>query len=715
MIFSSFYLYVHNSKLSKKRMYAQLEFIHDVDDAKLEVMSSKVWCDFERPIVAVPLQYSLKLQDSLSNGFLLFTRGAVYIFKSKFIGQPELVHKFSLLNVRRFNLRPQNLVFEFVNNSTITFKTDDVAPIAKAMLTVLYEATYGATKYITLPQVQKDISFPDITITERPKDALKWRALFLAHYYDIKGEQLFTLDYFDKWEDKQKPAIMLGPSLHPGNFAAAYGHAVGWEAKIETVIFQSFAPTKYAYFIQALLQNSININRIVYTDYKPKKLPIFNFRCPRTEVKRWCFLRSCADVILLWADETKNLPSSISELCILSCNFTPEQFSKFVSFVQNNQPLNTMRTFDFAKSNIVNVFPYKEIQRFCLVTSNLESISFRSMDVDATRLFRAICKSKSPIKIIHLNHLQFRSSFKQDEVTLPSTIIHLDVSNCAFTSSSLTSLFKFITLNQQPIPFIFEASNLNIKPECYQALSELRFDQCMPNISEFDWSYNNCPSEQSRYLFAFIFTQNRLRLLSLNGITTDNPTTFMQYIIQLAQPLNLAGLDIADTAGKFPPQLFAQFIQALANVTSLKRLNVKNSESGDQGLAALDLVIKSVTGLNEVLADGFKPANPSAICAIWNDIASLPELKSVDLPSDDMRGLGMQMHRLDQQTLKAFTTLKALPRPSTVEQRDEATLIQIRSNQHPDFTGAIFGKASTVELDKHEEVHIDEQKVLADE
>lgn len=696
-------------------MYAQLEFIHDVDDSKLELMSSKVWCDFERPIVAVPLQYSLKLQDNLSNGFLMFTRGAAYIFKSKFIGQPELVFKFSLLNVRRLNLRPQNLVFEFVNNSTVTLKTDDVAPIAKAMLTVLYEATYGVTKNIVLPQVQKDISFPDIAVNERPKDALKWRALFLAHYYDIKGEQLFTLDYFDKWEDKQKPAIMLGPSLHPGNFASAYGHAIAWETKIETVVFQSFAPTKYAYFIQALLQNSITIQQIIYTDYKPKKLPNFNFSCPKTEVRKWGFLRSCADVILLWAEETRNLPSGLTDLQIINCNFTPEQFSKFVGLVQNSHTLNAMRNFEFSKSSIVNNFPFNEIQRLCLVTSNLETISLRSIDADGTRLLRAICKSNSRIKIVHVNHLQFRSSFKQDEVKLPTTLIHLDVSYSAFTPSSLSSLFKFITLDQHAIPFIFDASNLVIKPECYQALSELQYDQCMPNISEFDWSYNNCPSEQTRFLFAFIFTQKRLRLLSLNGITTDNPTTFMQYVIQLAQPLNLTGLDIADTAGKFPPQLFAQFIQALANVKSLKRLNVKNSESGDQGLAALDLVIKSATGLNEIVADGFKPANPSAICAIWNDIASLPELKSTDLPSDDMRNLGMQMHRLDQQTLKAFSTLKALPRPSTVEQRDEAILIQIRSNQQPDCSGTIFSRAASVELDKHDEEHIDEQKVLADE
>lgn len=694
-------------------MYAQLECIHDIDSTKLETMSSKVWCDLEAPIVAVPVQYSLKLQDSLSNGFLMFTRGAVYIFKSKFIGQPELVHKFSLLNVRVFNLRPQTIVFEFINNSTITLKTDDVAPIAKAMLTVLYESTYGVTKYITLPTVRKEISFPDITVNERPKDALKWRALFLAHYYDIKGEQLFTLDYFDKWEDKQKPTIMLGPSLHPGNFASAYGHAVAWETKIDTVVFQSFAPTKYASFIQALLQNSINIERIIYTDYKPKKLPTYSFRVGKTEVKKWCFLRSCADVVLLFAEEAKNLPVGLTDLSILNCSFTPEQFSSFVDSVQCSRALSSMLHFDFAKSNIDN-FPFHDVTRFCSMTANLESVTFRVLDADGTRLFRAICKSQSRIKVIHLNHLQFRSNFKQDEVILPTTVIHVDVSNSAFTPTSLSSLFQFITKNAHTIPFIFDASNLVIKPECYQALSELRFDQCMPNICEFDWSYNNCPSEQTRFLFAFIFTQNRLRQLSLNGITTDNPTQFLQYIIQLAQPLNLAGLDIADTAGKFPPQLFAQFIQALAGVKSLKRLNVSHSEAGDQGLAALDMAIKGANGLNEIVADGFKPANPSAICAVWNDIASLPELKSADLPTEDMRNLGMQMHRLDQQTLKAFTTLKALPRPSTIEQRDEIVLIQIRANQQPDCTGTIFARAASIQLNKHND-HIDEQKVMADE
>ena len=292
-------------------MYHQIECIHDIDDSKVEAMCTKVWCDYERPIVAVPLEFTLSDRDSSTNGYLLFTRGAAYLFKAKFLtNQPDFVHKFHMLHVKALTIRKQSLIFEF-DTTRITLKTDDAIAIATAMLTVLYESTYGVPN-IQLPAIRKEAVFPDVIVNERPKNALKWRALFLAHYYDIKGEQLYTLDYFDKWEDKQKPIIILGPSLHPGNFASAYGHAVAWETKLDSVAFQSFAPTKYSSMIESLLLNACTITRVAYTDYKPKKLPIFNMHVPKTSVKLWWFLRCCADLILLWAEESRNLPVGLT-------------------------------------------------------------------------------------------------------------------------------------------------------------------------------------------------------------------------------------------------------------------------------------------------------------------------------------------------------------------------------------------------------------------
>ncbi|OHT16835.1 hypothetical protein TRFO_12923 [Tritrichomonas foetus] len=684
-------------------MYPSIEFIHDVDDTKLESMASKVWCDLERPIVAVPLEFKLKDRDSFTNGFLMFTRGASYLFKSKIFGHPEFIQKFHLLDVRCMILRHETLVFEF-DNHAITLKTEDVAPIATAMLTVLYEATYGI-QGIHLLNVRKEIAFSDVVVNERPKSALKWRALFLAHFYDIKGEQLYTVDYFDKWEDKQKSIIIIGPSLHPGNFAEAYGHAIAWEPKIDSVAFQSFAPTKYSRLIECLLQNAHHIHRIAYTDYKAKKLPQFNFHVSQTSVKVWWFIRSCAELVLSWAQESRHLPPGLTDILIANSHFTSDQFSELVNLIHQSEPASHMTHFEFSRTNIHN-FPFNDITKLCSFSKNLEMITIRGIDVDGSHLFRAICKAQSPIKIVHLTHLQWRTQLKGDDLRLPPTLLHIDVSYSAFTQQSLKSLFVELTRYPQQIPFVLQASTLMIKPICYAGLSEIQFDLCQPNICEFDFSGNTCPAEQTRFLFAFLFTQRRLRLLSLNNINTDNPTIFMQYIIQLAQPLNLSGLDLAC---KFPAQLYAQFLQALVNVKSLRHLCVSNSESGDQGLAALDMLIKGLPNLTELIADGFKPQNPAAICAVWNDISLLPSLKACDLPSDDMRNLGMQPHRLDQQTQKAFAVLKGKSKPSTIPHRVEVTLMDIRANRPPEFSPEIFERAAALVFKERDQENDDNQ------
>ena len=668
-------------------MLGSIECIHDVDDSKFESMASKTWCDLETPVVLVPLEYKLRDRDSFSNGYFMVTRGAAYIFKSRFLGQPELLQKFHMLNMSRIVIDNQALVFSLRENQ-ITIKTEDTKQIALAMLTILYEAVYGVTN-IQLPDIQSHVSLPPIEVTERPKSALKWRALFLSHYYNVKGEQLYTLDYFDKWEAKQKNVMVIGPSLHPGNFAEAYGHAIAWETKADSVAFQSFASTKFHLLIHALLLNAQTIGRIAFTDYKPKKLPVFNFSVSHTNVKVWWFLRCCSEIILSWAQESRNLPLGLTDVVISNCKITANQFSQIVNLFEQSNAVSNMTHFEFSRMDIPD-FPFSSVTKLCSFATNLEMITARGLDVDASQFFKAICQAQSPIKIIHLTHMQYRSPINPQDTLLPPTILNITVSSSAFTSQSLCSLLVTLTCRPQQIPFVFQASNLLIKQQCYIGIGQMNFDICQPNILEIDWSGNDCPAEASRSLFAFLFTQKRLRLLNFNNVKTDNPTQFMQYIIQLAQPLNLLGLDLSC---KFPPQLYAQFLQALVSVPSLRHLDVSNSESGDQGLAALDQLIKGLPNLVELTADGFRPQNPAAICAVWNDISLVPTLKASDLPVEDMRNLGMQPHRLDQQTQKAFAILKNKSKPSTTPHRVEVALMDIRAKRQPDFSPDVFEKA----------------------
>lgn len=662
-----------------------------VDDSKLEALQSKCWCDLELPIVAIPMEYKLKFKDSFTNGFLMVTRGALYVFKSKVFGAPDFVIKYHLLDVRKMRLKTSSVIMEYDDFET-EFKSHDIIQAVTAMLTILYEATFGLKSIIIL-SFSSEIPYTVPIIQQRPKYALKWRALFLAHFYDIKGDQLYTLDYFDKWEDKLTNMIVLGPSFHPGNFAAAYGHALAWESMLDTIVLQGFAPSKFPRMLDALCENASKINRIAFTDYKPKRLPIFNLRnIARTSITKWWFMRSCGKVITDFTEHAVGLPPTMTDFLISSAQLQPDQFTTMVDNFTKSEALKGITHFEFSRTQI-KPFPFKDLTRLLKTCNRLETITMRGLEVDATHITKAICQAQSSLKIIHITHMQFRTPLEPAKYTLPSQLVHFDVSSCAFTPASFKSLFQFLTCQPVQIPFILQCQNLVVKPAVYRALSEMDFEACHPTLCEFDFSGNQIPNEPSNYFFAFLFTQKRLRLLTINDIVPEDPTQFMKYVMQLLASLPLSGLDFS---GKLPPILVTQFIQALATAPHLRRLGVRNSKSGDQGIAALDGLIRQLPQLNELVADGFGPQTPSALAALWKTVSLHPAIQACDLPTEDLRSLGLTIKKLDQGTQEAFTILHAKARASTTSQRVEFTIASLRENLEIPMTADIFSQTSTM-------------------
>ena len=94
--------------------------------------------------------------------------------------------------------------------------------------------------------------------------------------------------YFDAFEEKPKEMLVLGPRFHPGNFAAPFGHTIVWDKILDTVVFQSFNPSKFPRFYNALMINARKIDRIAFTDYKESRLPAFNMeKIERTSVRKY--------------------------------------------------------------------------------------------------------------------------------------------------------------------------------------------------------------------------------------------------------------------------------------------------------------------------------------------------------------------------------------------------------------------------------------------
>jgi hypothetical protein len=322
---------------------------------------------------------------------------------------------------------------------------------------------------------------------------------------------------------------------------------------------------------------------------------------------------------------------------------------------------------------------------------DLDTVIFRDMDMDAAPLLAAICKANTRLRVLQLSQMKFSTEVDAD-CDLPGSVIHVNLSNNAMAIISVVSLLRLMTKRQRTIPIIVDMSRLVHQTQLYQALQELPFDQCYPNIVELNWSNNHITGDP-KFFFAFLFTQKRLRLLSVKPIVVEDPVLFMRYLMRFGLCLPLPGLDFSLADAKNNAE-FVQFLMALRVWPALRRLNVAGSRSGELGMGALNDVIQELTRLNELGADGFAPKSPEAIAVLWSTIELHPGLRACDLPMEDMKTAAVTVNSLDQAFGESLAALRGKPRLPSLEQRVEYTLKTVRDNGQPDFTAEIFQGAA---------------------
>ncbi|KAK8866579.1 hypothetical protein M9Y10_009543 [Tritrichomonas musculus] len=677
-----------------------------IDPNKLRSLQQFCWCPFETAIVATPCEFNKKGKKGLRNGILMFTRGSIYLFKtkklSKEIKEPILRH---LLDARVFTVTPKDILIEY-DDYTLQIKAEQTVKIAVPMIYVLRSSTFGLTSLQTMKIIGQGVTLPDVTIPNRPVDALKWRALFLAHFYNIRGMQLYTMDYFEKYEAKKTNLILIGPSLHPGNFAAAFGHAIAWESLIKIVYFQAFAPTKFTMFFDSLVENAVNIKRIVFTDYHNKqRLPEFSgLKISHSSVSHYNFYRILLPVVLNFFEKEKNLPQ-IQKLSIHKIEeIDADGFNRFADLAETNRTLqDTLRYFEFGRTRIEN-FP---VQRFTTMINSfdkLECFTASFLNIDLTYMMKAICDSHIPIRVVHINYMTSNGNFASstEKIVLPKSLIHLDLSFCNFSSDSLASFFKLLSTSQFDNPIILQLIKLTFDPEFYSKLrNTVDLSSCISNICEFDFSGNNIQTEASVSLFAYLFAQQNLRLVCFNKMECDDPVGFLKNVLTLISNKRLPGIEVS---GNFDPVTMTQFISAIPSndVSFLRHVGFKNAKAGSQGLGALNSLLLAANGIVELLADGFAPEQP-ALEAFWKTVASHPSIAATDFPQDDLKNLGFASANASINVSSTLPpSLKTILKPihddkarvATVAKKDEIALSNLRKGKPVDTTANLFLESS---------------------
>jgi hypothetical protein len=671
-----------------------------VDDPKLQLLLKSCWSDYEEPLIYCSLGYRFKDRDSWKHGLLLVTRGAVYLFKSKVFSGIKFLTKFHLLRVATLQVGPSTLSLHFQDDSAVHFKLEQPARIAYKLNYLIHEMLYGVEHHIPM-RIDSTVPIEPVTLSSRLQFALKWRAIFLAHYYNIPGEQLHTVTYFDRWEIASSEPLNIGATFHPGNFAVAFGHAIGWEVALTTVWFQHFVPSKFADLLNSIIEHAETIKTIIFSDYTKKKFPRFKPRSvTRSPIANYRFRRAPIEMVHNFLDSARTGPP-IQSITLHKVASDPAGFTHCVDLLlePQNAAARHLRKFIFAKMHVPDLST-TDFHRIVNNFEGLQEITVSNCIGDAEHYLRAIMSGPSSLRVINLTKMTFKSVPEPHKITFPRQLLAVRVSYSTFQPEAFGLFLKLMTEQQVAYPFRLEMSSLVLSSEAWGALGNVSFSDGFPNVSEFEFSDNSVPAQNSPALFAFLAGQTRLRLLTLQNMKAADPIAFLRAVLALVKSQNLAGLDIS---GEFETVTFSQFLRALGD-SRLRRLIVTSSNSGVAGMEVLTSLISSLPELNEIGADGFAPEDPQAVYALWTAIAAHPSITSCDLPIADSKSARIIFQRTPHEYQEAYARLQSKLRPSATRQRLEYAMNLLDSGQGYDSTPDLYRQVSEVKWEADETI-----------
>ena len=722
-------------------------------------MEAQRWCDQEKVLFASIVDFKLQKKDSYRVGYIMITNGANYIFKSKSFNSFEQVKKFSILNVNSIHFDDENITFEMDNDNSIQLRTENSKKIAFSSLFLIKIVTKNVKTInnkvhifelsgSNWNSVEKDV-VNKLNSDEHFNDILKWRAILFAHYYDIQGENLSVIDYFNKYEKSLQSSsmIVIGPSLHPGYYSRAFGHSIAWDDRISTVVFQSFTPSKFRDFFDSLIFNSFTIKKIVFSDYQTfDKIPKFKinqlesgskpvyenefFRSTNDISVLECFqfIRCIPDVIFSFISNIITFSiSRIDSLIFQEIALSKEDFTHISELMQNNTLITkTTKHIEFSKLKIIqhskallrtkttkmhiNVarsnlskinildkgmkIKFNDISNIVSALTALETISIRSINGDANKFLRAICKSATvdpciPIRSIHLNWMNFKKSYSE-LIDFPKTLIHLDISFSAFNPEAYVFLLKSLTKNDlNNYGIILESISISVNfIQLFDLIGKMNFNECHSTIAELDLSANDFSAIQGQNneyqllgkLFSFLATQKNLRLLSFNSITYRIPSNFLKQLSSFILSMHLPGLHLSfqktikntDSLEQFETDhIYYTFLNQLStnNISFLKTLSLKNLKCDNDVILELICLIRQAKQLVEIAVDGLMPNNQDLFMQLWKVVISQRTIMACEYPENDIKYLRIIESNLNLNEKHIIDTIKGKEKMSSVGKR----------------------------------------------
>ena len=634
----------------------------NLSEQKVQSLKSYLWYPVEDPLVCISCEIRFdKEKEGFVNGIFYLSYGALYFFRHSMFGSVELVADIPLLKCEGLIFKQEKfIILNPSTNHQITVQTPETQKIMKAIISAYVEITFKIKNPPRL-KMKSQTKIPTKLIKMRPKQLILIRTIALSHYFHERSESYLTYKYIERSQEMKKDTITIGPTFKWGSMPQTLATVIGWESKLETVVFQANAHRHFDKFLSTLLSTTSKISKIIFADYKETSLPKFDFTGIKpTSVNRFYFLRSCAKLINNFLIESSEYPVPFEELSISICSMRPQDFGEIVTNISLSVPALHVKKLIINRVNM-KPFPFDDIQRLFSFTRDLESVVFRGLiDIDASYLLRCLFEAKSTVRHMSIRAAIFRTLFPET-LECPPSLLALNISQCQLTGQVFRSLLELLTAKLLPIPIFFTAQSLVMKDDIYTCLNEMDFSKVYPNLCEFDMSGNGIADASMKYLFAFLYTQSRLHMVCFNDSYSDQPIKFLNNLSTLITERNLCGFEIS---GKYPDAVLSHFILTLAKANELRHIRIQGKLPCEYALCATQTLIGSLPNLVEIGIDSFQPRTPQPFFDLWKSIQQKETIKAIEIPINDINQLGLSIVALDPEKKQVFDDLRAKPKIS---------------------------------------------------
>lgn len=559
---------------------------------------------------------------------VVVTRGGLYLAKWE-KGSATLYLRVPLLGLK---VRTTKSGVEFQREGVVfEIRGDDVNMTITIIDFLINETFFGVADH---EKLERDLS---VHVKAPPvkkvvENAMSWRFIMLAHKVPVIDRDTNAFDWMERIGMKNK--IAVDETLRVGPYGEAFGAAMAMETKLEAVSFQLFPFHKFPELMTSFVFHAQGVKKVGMLGYTS---PVdYGFgKAGVTSIKEWAFVRCSMDFVIDWIRQIDVLPAK--GVLHLELSEMRGNLSELIPHMRESKQLKGLIRVGFMvmKDRIESGI----LRSFLSELPSVRTVVCISLDCDASNALAAIISGAPNLQSVFLQKMTFKTPIPES-IVLPPDVTYFDVSFSPLKAEILRSILRLLVKNPRAKPISFVASGCAKISRNERSLAKMDLSQCYPTLSEVNWSNNRITGATCHALFAFLFTQKRLRWLSMSRCDLTDTFEFLKNLVRLVLMLPLYGLDFAEVP-RCKESDMVEFIQAIGISGRLRRLNLSGFRARDEGMQALFKLIEENPLLCELSVDGFCGTDAKLVFNFWSKLSRKrpPSLKVCEYPIRDLESI----------------------------------------------------------------------------